>query len=721
MTTHPFDELTDAATAGLADDREVYLDVRQELRAHLQDKQDYLQRQGHDAAESTELAVKAFGSPLEVADELLQANKARLSLRALARLGIRALLIPATVLLALWVAWDLGQTIRIVSPITSEASGKAPAWPPDTLKLAGMGRRTEEAQLLLYGDLRRNTKAEQLRAIWERHQGNKAYFANYALALYPKGEVPTAQELALLEREYRLGERIDPANALYNYLLADAFFTAGGKLETVNSKKRPARGQSDKPVYKLTVTNRSLLDRAMDEMMKGAAKPRCTTYTQELYRERLGCIQPSTRFAGAFAGKMIAADFPFMSTFVITRPGRALPLYVRVLEQEGKTERAQRVLAAWLPFISHWTDASTLMVQSMILRQLLKNSGPDIAAQYEHFADLKRAAQVRRLSVRAAAIWGNTPVDLDRLIRKQGGYLAGIYLPRIGGALFSDDDLIPSRLLEYTLLEEAAVALVILLLLYAMLRSYLLSVRWYHGLKAARSAPLLLLPPFPALLRVALLGIVLPLGLYLLYLHVPALSGRGQGLSTVEPFTRLLVEVMCITAVLLVLPGWVAKRYLRRRCDDLGIDVPEERKPGRLRVILLGIGGLFMIWLLPKVLMYAVYLYYEKVLLYTDTLAFLLLGAGVLTLLLPLKVKDRGFGLYHGSVARSLVPVYALAVILIGGLAYPYLVRQEARLVRQETLFLPTREPHWPGKVEYRFVQDAREKLQAAFGESGVR
>jgi len=718
MSTHPFEELADAAAAGLADDREVYLDVRQELRAHLQDKRDYLQRQGHDAGESTALAMKAFGSPLEVADELLQANKARLSLRALARLGIRALLIPATVLLALWIAWDLGQTIKLARLFTLQVSGKTPVAP---VRIAESGRRAEDVQLLLYGDRRRKRKAGQLHAIWERHQDNKAYFANYALALYPTGAVPTARELALLEREYRRGERFDPENALYNYLLADAFYAAGGKLEAVKSKKRHSRGQPEKPVFTLTVMNRALLDRAMDEMVKGAAKPHCTTYTQELYRERLACVRTPTRFADAIVQQGVLGDFPFMSALsFISKPGRALPLYVRLLEQEGKTERAHRVLTAWLPFLAHWNDASVLMLQPIIVRQLLKDYGPVVAAQYERFGDPKTAAKVHKLSVQAAAILQDAQ-DPYRFVDKQRGFLAGIYFPLISGVRFTSEELAPSRLLEYTVVEEAAIALIVLLLLYAMLHNYLLSVRWYHGLKAARSAPLLLLPPFPVLLRIVLLGVILPLGFYVLYLHVPALSGRVHGLSTVEQLARLLVELICVIIVLLVLPGRMAQQYLRRRCDDLGISVPQACKPSRLRMVLLVIGGLLALWLLPKMLPFAIYLYGTKMLPYLDPLAFVLLGVGVLALLLPLKMQDRGLGLFHGSVARSLVPVYALVVILIGGLAYPYLVRQETRLVRQETLFLPSREPHWPGLAEYRFVQDAREKLQAAFRECGFR
>jgi hypothetical protein len=97
----PFDKLAEQAASGLKGDRELYLDVKQELRSHLEEKAEKFANEGHAEDESAELAKKSFGSPLDVAADILDANKRRMKLRALFRLAFGALVVPVAILLAL--------------------------------------------------------------------------------------------------------------------------------------------------------------------------------------------------------------------------------------------------------------------------------------------------------------------------------------------------------------------------------------------------------------------------------------------------------------------------------------------------------------------------------------------------------------------------------------------------------------------------------------------
>ncbi len=57
------EKLTDDVTEGLHDDPELRLDVRQELRAHLQETAESLQAEGVTDEESVAGAITAFGPP----------------------------------------------------------------------------------------------------------------------------------------------------------------------------------------------------------------------------------------------------------------------------------------------------------------------------------------------------------------------------------------------------------------------------------------------------------------------------------------------------------------------------------------------------------------------------------------------------------------------------------------------------------------------------------
>ena len=92
------------------DDPELRLDVRAELASHIEELTASFQAEGKTPEESVELALKAFGSPADIAGDLAAANRGRMRLRALARLAARALLVPAAVVLAVALCWRIAAT-----------------------------------------------------------------------------------------------------------------------------------------------------------------------------------------------------------------------------------------------------------------------------------------------------------------------------------------------------------------------------------------------------------------------------------------------------------------------------------------------------------------------------------------------------------------------------------------------------------------------------------
>ncbi|MCC7407454.1 MAG: hypothetical protein IT442_05245, partial [Phycisphaeraceae bacterium] len=80
-----FDEVIAAATARLAMDGELRLEVRRELRGHLEDSAGEYEAAGYTPEQAAEEAVKHLGDPGELAEELWRANRGRLRLRAVVK------------------------------------------------------------------------------------------------------------------------------------------------------------------------------------------------------------------------------------------------------------------------------------------------------------------------------------------------------------------------------------------------------------------------------------------------------------------------------------------------------------------------------------------------------------------------------------------------------------------------------------------------------------
>lgn len=99
-------QFVEDVTGGLAADRELRLDVQHELTDHLERTAEAFREEGMDDAASTAQALKVFGAPVEIAGELLEANKRRMHWRALLRLALQAVAIPAAIIVAVLLGYS---------------------------------------------------------------------------------------------------------------------------------------------------------------------------------------------------------------------------------------------------------------------------------------------------------------------------------------------------------------------------------------------------------------------------------------------------------------------------------------------------------------------------------------------------------------------------------------------------------------------------------------
>ena len=151
----------------------------------------------------------------------------------------------------------------------------------------------------------------------------------------------------------------------------------------------------------------------------------------------------------------------------------------------------------------------------------------------------------------------------------------------------------------------------------------------------------------------------------------------------------------------------MAAGYVRERCRTLGITVPE--RAGRRWLphwITLGI-----LWRACLALRHKLPALLAVIAVGVPAVVFVPSYA-VIVMVRRLRAA-REYGLFHGTVARSLIPVFAAAAILIGGVAHPYLTNLEAALVRRDPI-LTLDEELLINKPEADFVR----KLKTEIGEA---
>lgn len=240
---------------------------------------------------------------------------------------------------------------------------------------------------------------------------------------------------------------------------------------------------------------------------------------------------------------------------------------------------------------------------------------------------------------------------------------------------------------------------------------------------------MLLLPSWQESARIIGVGVLLPLVVYYLYTRSP-LGGREYGMFYMR--WRFLTEMGLVTLLLAWLPGMLARRYVRRRCRQLGVPVDAEKQTmwrivryllGALLFVAVNIGML----LLGAVLTEMIYdrIYEWAVHLFVTYVCTLVLGDLLfLRWLIPrARQRQREAGprvlpanaLYRGTVARSLVPVYAFAIVLLAMTVQPYLLHQEAKWLRADRIFFPREDSGLFMPIETRVVRQLQaEMLQAA-------
>jgi len=678
----PFENLLDEATSSLRDDAELRLDIRAELASHLEDKRDDFVAKGHSEVESADLAAQSLGPPDTLARDLLAANRRRMKLRALARLALRAVVVPAGVIACVLVfTFTYGRFRRLESSCLAMNGievGSASCFVPSPFD-----DLLEESRFILLGDPTRETEAARQRVIWEAHPENMMFFGNYLTAL--ASEVRPGRGEDLFERELCLGMRLDPGNARYGFLLASHHLSTAAEEDW-----------SEDTGDKLIVKDRALLDRAMAEYVKACRMPRMDTYTRDMLSLRLGLLPPEARVEDRLLRVTMAAGVWCPDLARHRQLARIVPHYARLLIAEGREDEARNILDSWFGHASLFAKDSWSLIDLLVLNAVLSTIEKNHSDVYCELGDAEAAEETRRLAGRIRApvqafvdsvnAESGDPTlvakreESQRFLQRSGGIFVSLLMPALGEEMLriSPEALAPGAQLEHTLLEEAGLVLALALALLAMFGALLVTLRWRVSLGADRRS-LLLLPSWQDAARILGLGVAAPLAGFLVYTRWTGLAGREFAL-TYLPF-RFIMEIVLLVGTILFLTISLGSAFLRRRWLELGEEAPPDARGRRI-----GVGAalavLWVAWLFVRGKESAIAVgIVEAVVVGLALLVIVVLGAMRLFF-----GRDKRRGRFQGSAARSLLPVLGGAAVLIAALAFPYFGARERDLLRRDRL-----------------------------------
>lgn len=665
----------DLFTEGLRSDPEIRLDIRRELQSHLEEKIAEEAARGHSNEDSLELALKTFGSPVEVADGLAAANRKRMNFRARMRLLAGALLIPAVIICAFFSLNMIFSSIDMINSIDNPRYSSLEK-PEKMLSLDIFRRCTPEQEFILYGDRTKKTHIEQQRAIWEKFPDNRIYAANYILSLMSGNSV---KDRDFIIDEIRRVSRLDPDNALYNYLAAGVMLK-----DACNEMELPREKKNAKPQYRFELKDRALLDKAMREYLAGTNKKYCCSYTVDLLKQRLQIMGEDVSITGQI-GKMIAGAGALWPQWREYRTIRDMPEYAAILIKEGRKQEALKCMNTWKQFLRHVNfDNGAWFIGVLNTAGIAEADAEKLPPLYERLGMPELAgtvAQNTEALCKPVREWRAKRLNAKSGPSVRGGVLACMLLPGLGHE-FTSEELASERYAEYAFLQKIALSMINMELIAGMIFALIAALFWRFR---NGSRLLLLAPPPLTILKVLGFGVVLPCVVYFLLAQIKLLSGYDCEIpvSSTRFAGQMLILLLLIPSAVLML----TRRCVAARCYELGVAIP--LPDGRIRKIATsaGLALLFIAAFAPLPVA-------RTGIPHLPAAIILLTGLAILTVLIILRIGhwaaalfcDKKHGVYYGAVARMLMLTFALAVLVLTCIFRPILDWREAEFVRQDKI-----------------------------------
>ncbi len=691
-----FDELVDLLTDRLRVDPELRLDVAEELRAHLEDSAAEFRQAGQSDEQAAASAAKALGDPQELADELWQANRRRIRIRGAIRWSARAALVPGAILIIIAIAMGVRGGFSF-----------NPNQFDDPVPASWLDEMTEEQSFIFRGDPAAKTPIEQAKSITDRWPDNPVYYGNYVVTLLNTGRfygrrdrtepehredvtAVLAEVLALLDE----GERIEPDNAFYNFTKAAWLIQAASTISEDESRTYESIGHKDKVrqknCWRIEIHNPGLFQRGLAEFRRGLSKSEFTSHSVDMMQLRLDLLPKPKRLSDHMRRVAFQVSVLLPSLNDYRQLGKSLSAYAIDQAEAGRADEAIELVDS-VGLMSAKLGARSQTLIELLVAQAVRVDGLVYAEQvYKELGRAEQAEEARSARRQQDALFHEIRKGprLDERELVHAGVLMSVLTPSLPGGYRPDFE--PMRTTEQFVAAEMGLLLSLcLLVLLALFLGGLAMVSLI--IQRRGNKPILLFVGWVRIGKICLLAIVVPVAVYALYAYVLTAADRVYGLNYTIGKT-LLEFVVTLGAICVLLLG-LGYSAIRRRAGEIGLSVPPRLRL-RDRRWIAGAGALIAI----VVVVYLIGWWagpfkptdprrFRKL----DSVHGALLAVVVVAFLLVWGVREF-VGLYltrydhfRRTLYRSLVPIIASAVIVVGIFCGWALARGESSAARRIT------------------------------------
>jgi len=591
-------EFVEAVTRRLRADRELHMDVAHEVRAHLEDAAAEARAQGGSEEETLEAAMKAFGDPDEVAEQLYEANRRRMRVHALAKWANRLVLVPAALAVALLLCsftvrtgkavlgnatkQDLWEIVGLDELLESPPPARAGLSEDETFKCRHL---TEEL-----------TDAEQLIA---RFPDDPVLYAHYVRLLSEgfdradpayEHQRPASDEefqgwLAVLDR----GEQVEPDNAFYDYMKATLMMMRSSRIEvdaglpfeypSADAEDGVARRQGARVV----ILDRAMFERAMGQVYEGMAKAHFTSHAADVVHLREALWRPPRTLDEWLAhtarhGAVLMPHLSQLRGLFLRLPARALAL-AETGDAEGAARLAERMAR---PAVQMGGDAGSVIELLVAQYGFSETAGlaPEIlklVGRPAEAAEARRAFETTLVGYnRLRQEAKDRAQDYEKRQRIEGSVTGAMLRSHLATSAWWEMD---ARLrgAEHVVLERLALG-VAMMGAVALVSLMVLASAWSGWRRAgAGDGPKLFFIGWRRMAGVLLVGLAVPLALYWAFTRLLPLGGLELGVSHV--FRRRMAEIGVLYVAAVLVTASATYEAVRRRCLEAGMDVGA---PGRL-------------------------------------------------------------------------------------------------------------------------------------------
>ena len=612
---------------------------------------------------------------------------------------LERILVPLSVVLAVWLGWHYFAERSVIESMLDELgeTGDESIVKEESWYTNAWAHLSDEKQFQLFGDLTRKTRSAQERALWEKKPESKVYYANYVrILLDDYKEKDLDNSFDYLEKEIRRGEDLDPDNAFYNYMLAAVLFKRGAEWKSIKGKK----------AKEWTIKDKALLDLAIVELNKAERKPYYRRYLSEFLKERLDLFPETKRLEDRVFKMTYFASIPLADLGLIRDLFKTLPFYVE--RNELPEDDATELLDAWQEFLKKAVPDAWSLIDVLVFSAIANMAGGEVddsmaegkrdesvafgkvADVYEAMGKPEDANSTRLLAKKlgepkknwVAVRESKRVIEMERgLIFWKGSILARMLLPVLGEPV-TEEMLRPGRQADRIVIEQFNLSCILCYFVVAIIGTLILFMVCQSASKG-RTAPLLLLPSWRIAMETLGLAILLPMFLYFAFTRWSGLSSFENG---IEDWRLLGLEVGLLDVSFLAASTLLSASYIRKRCQALDIPIPKPANSFLIKLCWGGMGILCLCCAASKKIFGHQGALETGLYLLGSGMGLIVGGVGIVVFIKGCMSRNT-YGLYYGTLARSLMPVYACAIILIAVIGLPWLQKEESALLKQDPLF----------------------------------